>query len=41
MYPAAFQETLQAALEQAKADGLYKEEHAIAGGQEGLSQKPR
>jgi glycine C-acetyltransferase len=33
MYPAAFQETLQAALEQAKADGLYKEEHAIAGGQ--------
>jgi glycine C-acetyltransferase len=34
MYPAAYQETLHAALEQAKTEGLFKEEHAIAGGQE-------
>ena len=31
MYPAAYQETLHAALEQAKVEGLFKEEHAIAG----------
>jgi glycine C-acetyltransferase len=34
MYPAAYQEMLNAALEQAKTDGLFKEEHAIAGGQD-------
>ena len=33
MYPAAYQEMLTAALEQARTEGLFKEEHALAGGQ--------
>jgi glycine C-acetyltransferase len=34
MYSAVYQEMLQAALEQAKVEGLFKEERAIAGGQD-------
>ena len=34
MYPGSYQQVLQDALEQARRDGLYKEEHAIAGAQD-------
>jgi glycine C-acetyltransferase len=34
MYPDSFSQALHAALDQARADGLYKDEHAIAGAQD-------
>lgn len=34
MYPAIYQESLSSALQQAKIEGLFKEEHPIAGGQD-------
>ena len=34
MYPGSYQQVLRDALEQVRGDGLYKEEHAIAGAQD-------